>query len=91
MTKGRGISQSYSQATYEDGSATWNKAKTTITPDSGGKTTSWEGTFEYIKGTGRFEGIKGGGPYTGRRLAPAPGAGAQYYLDYTTTYTLPSK
>ena len=67
------------------------QVQTTVTPDPDGKTARWEGTFEYIKGTGRFEGIQGSGTFTGKRLAPLPGAGAQYLVDITGTYTLPSK
>jgi hypothetical protein len=90
LTQGSGKSQSYEVATYEDGSTIWTKIQNTITPNPDGKTSRWEGTFEYIKGTGQFEGIKGGATFTGKRLAPVPGAGAQYYSDSTSTYTLPS-
>jgi hypothetical protein len=89
--KGSGKSPSYSLATHEDGSTTWAKSETTVTADPDGKTARWEGTFEYIKGTGRFQGIQGRGTYTGKRLALLPGVGAQWYYDSTITYTLPSK
>ncbi len=91
LTQGSGISQGYQVATYEDGSTIWSKYQTTITPAPDGKTGRYEGTSEYIKGTGRFEGIQGGATSTGKRLAPTPGAGAQYLNDVTVTYTLPSK
>ena len=91
LTKGIGRSQGYWVATYEDGSTKWYKFQNTITLDPDGKTGRWEGMFEYIRGTGRFEGIQGSGTFTGKRLAPTPGAGAQYYSDITSTYTLPSK
>jgi hypothetical protein len=91
FTKGSGKCQSYEVLTFEDGSTYWIKSQYNITPAPDGKTSIWEGTFEYIKGTGRFEGIQGGGPFTGRRLAPVPGAGTQYCIDITATYTLPSK
>jgi len=91
FTKGSGKCQSYEVFTFEDGSTYWIRTQFNITPAPDGKTGIWEGTFEYIKGTGRFEGIQGGGPFTGKRLAPVPGAGAQYYADTTGTYTLPSK
>jgi len=89
--KGNGESLSYSLATYEDGSTLWGKWQNTITSDPDGKTSSWEGTTESIGGTGRFEGIQGSGSYTGKRLASAPGVGAQWYLDTILTYTLPSE
>jgi len=91
VTKGNGKSQSYWLITYEDSSTIWGKAQNAITANPDGKTARWEGTSEYIKGTGRFEGIQGGGTFTGKRLALTPGVGAQYYADSTLTYTLPSK
>jgi hypothetical protein len=91
VTKGSGKSQSYWLATFEDGSTQWVKMQNTITANPDGKTARWEGTFEYTKGTGRFEGIQGNGTFTGKRLAPLPGVGAQYYADEISTYTLPSK
>jgi hypothetical protein len=89
--KGSGKAYNYALYTYEDGSTTWAKSQYTSTTDPGGKTGSMEGTFEYLKGTGRFEGIQGGGTFTGKRLAPAPGVGAQFYVDLSSTYTVPSK
>jgi hypothetical protein len=91
MTKGSGKSEAYWMGSYEDGSTQWAKFQTTITANPDGKTARWEATFEYIKGTGRFEGIQGSGSMTGKRFAPMPGAGAQFLVDSTGTYTLPSK
>ena len=91
LDKGSGKSQGYGLTTHEDGSTQWIKFQQTVKPDPDGKTTSWEGTFEYIKGTGRFEGIQGSGTFTFKRLAPIPGVGAQFFSDNTGTYTLPSK
>ena len=91
MTKGSGKSLAYELISYEDGSTTWVKSKTTVTAEPERKTGRWEGTFEYVKGTGRFEGIRGSASYTGKRLVSTPSAGAQYYVDLTITYTLPSK
>ena len=91
MTKGNGKSISYGVLTFEDGSTLWTKEENTVTASPDGKTGRWEATFEYIKGTGRFEGVQGSGSYTGKRLASMPGVGAQFYVDYTATYTLPSK
>jgi hypothetical protein len=89
--KGNGKYQSYWVATYEDGSTSWIRLQGTATLDADRKTTWWEGTSEFIKGTGRFEGIQGSGTSTGKRFSALPGAGAQYYIDWTFTYTLPSK
>jgi len=91
LTKGSGISHGYFLHTFEDGSTLWEKYQNTITPSPDGKTGRYEATFEYMRGTGRFEGIQGGGTFTGKRLAPTPGAAAQYLIDITGTYTLPSK
>jgi len=91
LIKGAGKSIGYEPVTYEDGSTLWMKYQCTVTPNPDGKTAKWEGPFEFVKGTGRFEGIQGGGSYIGKRLAPSPNAGVQYYIDWTFTYTLPSK
>jgi hypothetical protein len=91
MTKGSGKNQGYGLVTYEDGSTKWYKFQNTVTADPNGKTASWEGTMEYIKGTGRFEGIEGSGSIAGKRLISMPGIGAQFYADFAITYTLPSK
>ncbi len=89
--KGSGKFQGYELFTYEDGSTTWTRYQGTATLPADGKATRWEATFEYMKGTGRFEGVQGSGTYTGKRFSALPGAGAQYYIDWTMTYTLPSK
>ena len=91
LNKGGGKSNGYESLTYEDGSNQWIKYPCTITPSADGKTARWEGPFEFIKGTARFQGIQGEGSYIGKRLASSPGAGVQYYIDWTFTYTLPSK
>jgi hypothetical protein len=89
--KGSGQFHGYTVATFEDGCTLCIRYQGTATPEENGKTTRWKATCEFIKGTGRFEGIQGGGSFAGKRLASTPGAGAQYYIDYDLTYTLPSK
>ena len=89
--KGSGKIHGYNGATFEDGSTLCIRYQGTATPEANGKTSRWEATCEFNKGTGRFEGIQGVGSFTGQRLASTPGAGAQYYVDYDLTYTLPSK
>jgi hypothetical protein len=91
LTQGSGISQGYRLSTYEDGSTLWEKYQNIVTPGPDGKTSKYETTSEFIKGTGRFEGIQGSGTSTGKRLAPQPGAGTQYLVDTTMIYTLPPK
>ena len=91
LIKGSGMGQGYSLDTYEDGSTQWTKFQETTTLSSDGKTARWEGTSEFIKGTGRFEGIQGTNSFSGKRLQSVPGGGAQLYTDSINTYTLPSK
>ena len=91
ITNGTGPHQAYWVTTYEDKSTVITSCKgvTTARPDG---TSTFEGTYTYIGGTGRFAGIQGGGSYTGKRMAPlAPGVPADTFSDYVTTYTLPSQ
>jgi hypothetical protein len=91
LTNGTGTSQTYAVITLEDKSTMINLNKTVVTARSDG-TSTFEGTFTYIGGTGRFAGIQGTGSYTGKRMAPlAPGVPADIFSDYVATYTLPSQ
>ena len=85
---GSGRHWAYSVSTWEDGSTTVIKSEGTTTATQGGKISLFEGTYTYVKGTGRYAGIKGGGSYTGKRVTPLA-AGAFCYSDATDTYTLP--
>ncbi|MFQ5796558.1 MAG: hypothetical protein ACE5JP_16115 [Candidatus Bipolaricaulia bacterium] len=90
-TNGSGPFQGYSLITYEDGSIQVSKAQGSSTVAQAGAfgvITLFEGTFEWIMGTGRYEGIQGSGSFSGKRLAPLA-VGADTYLDLTGTYTLP--
>ena len=91
LTNGTGPHQAYTLTTFEDKSTaiTQSKGVTTAHPDG---TSTFEGTFTYIGGTGRFAGVKGGGSYAGKRMAPlTPGVPVDLFQDYSTTYTLPSQ
>ncbi|MFQ6066703.1 MAG: hypothetical protein ACE5K3_05445 [bacterium] len=77
----------YEVNTFEDGSTHWIKYQGTATPAQEGKIMLYEGTFEFMKGTGRFEGIKGSGSFTGKNFITYGIA----YIDYTGSYTLPSQ
>jgi len=91
LINGTGSHQTYTVNTFEDKSTMVSKGKgvTTAHPDG---TSTFEGTYTYIGGTGRFAGIKGGGSYTGKRLAPvAQGGPADVFFDIVGTYTLPSQ
>ena len=88
-TKGTGIHDGYTRLTFEDGSTMFTTGGGTTRPDPKGEGSLFEGgTVEIYQGTGRYAGIQGEGSYTGRRVV-AVGAGAQVYLDYVLTYTLP--
>ena len=70
--------------TFEDGSTQRIKSQGIAKPGEEGKILFFEGTFEYIKGTGRFEGIKGSGSLTGEGFL-AFGVG---YMDFSGSYTV---
>lgn len=91
LINGTGPHQAYVVNTFEDKSTqiTLNKGATTAHRDG---TSTFEGTYTYVGGTGRFAGIKGGGSYTGKRMAPVTAGGpADSFTDYVGTYTLPSQ
>jgi hypothetical protein len=91
LINGTGPHQTYVVTTFEDKSTTitLNKGVTTARRDG---TSTFEGTYTYVGGTGRFAGIKGGGSYTGKRMAPVtPGGPADAFSDFVATYTLPSQ
>jgi hypothetical protein len=83
-TKGLGSSSGYVVFTYPDGSTATIKGKSKATSAEGGKTVAGEGTWTYVRGTGKFQGIQGGGNLN--FWVPGPG---QWYLDYEGEYTLP--
>ncbi len=87
-TKGNGRHWAYALYTFEDGASFVTKYEGTTTADPGGKISVFQGTFSFVRGSGRFAGIQGSGSYTGRRLAPL-GVGAEAYYDLTGTYTVP--
>jgi len=87
-TKGSGAHEGYDIITFEDGSTIIGRYQGTTRKDPEGQSSSFEGKWTYIGGTGRYAGIEGGGTYTGRRLAPM-GAEAVVYSDWTGTRTLP--
>ena len=62
--------QGYALHTWGDGSTTVSRAHFNVTKSSEGKISLDEGTFEFIKGTGRFAGIKGKASFNGKPLIP---------------------
>ena len=90
-TNGSGPFQAYNLISYEDGSTKISKVQGRTTAQASGVST-FEGTYTFIKGTGRFEGIQGSASFSGKRTAPlTPGGPAECYLDFTETYTLPAR
>jgi hypothetical protein len=80
VIKGESTNQGYNQHTFPDGSTTVHKWD----GNNKGKGASAEGTWTYIKGTGKFEGIQGGGTWKSYPMAPD-----QWYTDVEGEYTLP--
>jgi hypothetical protein len=44
----------------------------TVVKDDGSWTSTWQGTYRYVGGTGKYKQIKGGGTYTGRASPQEP-------------------
>ena len=80
LLKGEGTCQGYTQYTFPDGSTYTIKWEC----NNKGKGSIWEGTWTYIKGTGKFEGIQGGGTWKSYDMGPG-----QWYSDGEGEYTLP--
>jgi len=78
-TEGVGPYLGYLHYTYRDGSTISIKMEGKGKPGERG-----EGTWSYIKGTGKFEGIQGGGTREYWVLGPG-----QWYVDAKGEYTLP--
>ena len=72
LIKGNGTHQGYYKNTDKDGSiffSKWQgKVSTTESPE-GKPIMTWEGTFSYVKGTGKWENVQGGGTYKGGFIA----------------------
>ena len=80
----------YNIWTFEDGSIVVNRTQRLMVPDQSGNL-SYKLTSDFIKGTGRFEGIKGTGSATGKNFAASKGEAGRVFMDFTWTYTLPTK
>jgi hypothetical protein len=80
LVNGEGTAQGYNQHTFPDGSTTVHKWE----GNNKGKGATWEGTWTFIKGTGKFEGIQGGGTWK-----TYPLAADQWYCNLEGDYTLP--
>ena len=88
----KGSAQGYALHTWADGSTTVSTASFNVTKSSDGKISLSEGTFEFIKGTGRFTGVKGNTSFTGKRLIPQSEKEREDCLyKGVTLYTVPGK
>jgi hypothetical protein len=79
LVKGEGTRAGYTHYTFPDGSTITSKWE-----GKGGALGKAEGTWTYIKGTGKFEGIQAGGTWKSRSMGPG-----QWYADSEGEYTLP--
>lgn len=73
---GSGTQTGYYVDTHEDGSHTYGTFKGTIKASSkpdGSWKASWEGTYQYVGGSGRYKNIKGSGKYKGSMSSEDPG------------------
>ena len=86
VIKGGGPVTGYAHFTFADGSTLTSKYKGEAKGAAYGATgrREGEGTWAYIKGTGRFEGIQGEGTYKWYVIAPGI-----WYSDGEGEYTLP--
>jgi len=86
LIKGIGTLQGYTYTTYPDGSTSTTKfeAKSTASGATATGVAISEGTYTYVKGTGKFGGIQGGGTFKSYTLGPG-----QWYADIQGEYTLP--
>ena len=84
--------QGYALNTWVDGSTTVSTANFNVTKSPEGKISLNEGTFEFIKGTGRFAGIKGKASFTGKPLIPlSENEREDCFYKGVTLYTVPGK
>ena len=87
-TNGSGKHEGYSATTFDDGSRIVTRMEGTTKASEDGRISEFKGAFSYVSGSGRFEGIRGKGTYVGRRVAPLS-AGADGYIDLSSSYTMP--
>lgn len=84
VVNGNGTAFGYMVVNFQDGATLIYKTVGTVTPVDGGKKAAFEGTYEYVGGTGRFAGTKGKGTFKGERIG-SPKTGGDTYVDFTGT------
>jgi hypothetical protein len=65
---GTGTNRGYTISNYENGDQTyqkWEGTHQTAVKENGGWESKYEGTYQFLGGTGKFENIKGNGVYRG--------------------------
>lgn len=85
---GKGTYRGYEVLVFEDGSTVVSLIEGRNVPAENSDHVAFEGTYRYIRGTGRFEGIEGGGGHEGI-VHVTSGAGG--YYDFQGTYSVTSK
>lgn len=85
MTQGNGPHDGCAKLEKGDDSAVakWSGNVTTTMSAEGTPTTTFEGTFTYVGGTGKYKGIQGGGTYKGTFTGKDT-----YTSDWQGTYTI---
>lgn len=86
-SEGGGTYRGYEVLTFEDGSTVVSQFEGRNEPGENPGQVQFEGTFQYISGTGRFAGIEGKGRHEGVNHV-ASGAGG--YYDFEGTYSVSS-
>lgn len=73
LVKGNGTQQAYTKTIDKDGDITFSKSQgkisTTMSP-KGIPLVTFEGTWSFIKGTGKWENVQGNGTYKGKFIGP---------------------
>jgi hypothetical protein len=75
VINGNGTQSGYFHDTHEDGSHSYGAFKGTIKTTSkadGSWEAVWEGTYQYLGGSGKFKNLKGGGKYKGKASSQDP-------------------
>lgn len=86
-TRGTGPFRGYGTIIFKDHSRIYAKYRMHTAAGPDGRTTTFKGTFIFIRGTGRFRGIHGGGTCTGHRYV-RHARQAWLELDHISTYRL---
>ena len=73
---GSGTHTGYFYDTHEDGSTDYGAFRgkiKVVSKSDGAWDATWEGTYEYVGGSGKFKNLKGSGKYKGKASSKEPG------------------